>query len=53
MRTARLFVWRTPPRWMYWVAASLAPVAIPIGAVLCVAISVVLSDVPDRREPRA
>ncbi len=52
MRSAPLVVWRTPPRWLYWVAAPLAPVAVAVGALLCLVISVVLTEVPDRDKPR-
>lgn len=52
MRSAPDVIWRTPPRWLYWVAAPLAPVAVAVGAILCLVISVIVTDVPDRDKHR-
>jgi hypothetical protein len=53
MRSTPDMIWRSPPRWLYWVAAPLAPLAVAVGALLCLVISIVLTDVPDREKPSA
>jgi hypothetical protein len=46
MQTAGVAGWKPMPKWLYWVAAPLAPAFIAIGAVLCIGLSLVLGQEP-------
>jgi len=37
---------RVAPRWLYWAAAVMSPAVIPLGVLLCLAISQVLGHEP-------
>lgn len=52
MRSAPIIAWKTPPRWLYWVAAPFAPVFVALGALMCVVISVIIGELPARRSNR-
>jgi hypothetical protein len=52
MRSVPITAWKTPPRWLYWVAAPFAPVFVALGAVLCVVISVIIGELPARGRNR-
>jgi hypothetical protein len=52
-KTADIQAWRQVPKWLYWLAAPLAPAFIALGAVLCVGLSLALGQEPRLpRKPR-
>jgi hypothetical protein len=53
METAGTENWKPMPRWLYWIAAPVAPAFIAVGALLCIGLSLALGQDPiEPRDPR-